>query len=74
MTLKKSLNKIISLITPDNMEKSLIVFNKGLQDFGKSMDSITKELSSDISKSNDNTAKREARNKANLEKIWGKKK
>jgi len=72
MTVKETLNKIISLITPGNMEKSIDVFNKGLQDFSKSMDSITKELSNDVSKSNDFAAKQEAKNKANLEKIWGK--
>jgi hypothetical protein len=69
----KLLNKITSWITPENIGKSLDVFNKGLQDFGKSMDSITKELSDDVSKSNNNAAKREEVNKKNLDKIWGKK-
>ena len=67
------INKIISLITPENMEKSIQVFNKGLQDFSKSMDSVTQDLSKEISKSNEYAVKREAINKANLEKIWGKK-
>ena len=71
MTLKHILNKIISLITPENMEKSIQVFNKGLQDFSKSMDSITSELSNDISKSNEYAVKRKAINKSNLKKIWG---
>ena len=54
------------------MSKSIDVFNKGLQDFSKSMDSITKELGNDEAKYNENASKREAINKKNLEKIWGK--
>ena len=36
------------------------------------MDSITKELGNDEAKYNENASKREAINKKNLEKIWGK--
>jgi hypothetical protein len=35
-------------------------------------DSITKEFSNDVEKYNEASAKREIRNKENLEKIWGK--
>ena len=44
----KLLHKIISLIAPENMGKSLDAFNQGVQDFGKSMESTTIELSSEI--------------------------
>ncbi len=49
-------------------------FNKVVQDFGDSMDTMTKEMSSDIQKSNRESKVREKRNKENLEKIWGTKK
>ena len=68
----KLLHKIISLIAPENMGKSLGAFNQGVQDFGKSMDSITKELGNGVEKSNNFAGKRAEINKKNLEKIWGK--
>ncbi len=49
-------------------------FNKAVQDFGDSMDTMSKEMSSDIEKSNRVAKIREKKNKENLEKIWGKKK
>lgn len=42
-----------------------------MSDFGKSMDSITKELSIDIQKSNNFAEEREKINKKNLDKIYG---
>jgi len=40
---------------------------------GDSMDKMTKELGSDVEKSRKNQKDRESIDKANLEKIWGKK-
>jgi len=41
----------MSLITPNNLGYAIDTFSKGVGEFGKAMDSITKELSSDIAKS-----------------------
>ena len=54
--------------------KGMDTFNKAVQDFGDSMDTMTKEMSSDIEKSNREAIIREKKNKENLEKIWGTKK
>ena len=58
----------------DTLNKGTNAFNKAVQDFGDSMDAITKELSSDVQKSNREAKIREKKNKENLEKIWGKRK
>jgi len=63
----KNINSVI-----DSFNKGIIVFNKAVQDFGDSMDTMTKELSSDIEKSNKESEAREKRNRENLEKLWGK--
>jgi hypothetical protein len=47
-------------------------FNKAVQDFGDSMDTISEEFSSDIKKSNRVAKIRKKKNKKNLKKIWGK--
>ena len=69
------------IFTFENLDKALKSFDKGMahfnkakQDFGDSMDSMTKELGSDVEKSRKNQKDRESINKANLDKIWGKKK
>ena len=54
------------------MIKVLGHFNKVMQDFGDSMNKMTKELGSDVEKSRKNQKERESINKANLDKIWGK--
>ena len=73
------LKKLFGEINQKNINKSLDTFNKSLQDFGDSMDKLTKELNespknnikiwSDKSE-NDSQNSRDA---INLEKIWGKK-
>ena len=55
-----------------NINQGISVFNKAVQDFGDSMDTMTRELSSDIEKSDKESASREQKNKENLDKIWGK--
>ena len=57
----------------DSINKGTDTFNKAVQDFGDSMNTISKELSSDIEKSNRESKIREEKNRVNLEKIWGKK-
>ena len=57
-----------------NINHGIDVFNKAVQDFGDSMDTMTKEMSSDIEKSHKESETREKKNKENLDKIWGTKK
>ena len=58
----------------ESLSKGINTFNKAVQDFGDSMDTMTREMSSDIEKSNRDAEIREKKNKENLEKIWGKRK
>ena len=71
MTVRAQISEILKKINVENLDKGMEVFNKAIQDFGDSMDSITRELSSDIEKSNNESKIREQRNKENLDKIWG---
>ena len=57
-----------------DISKGIDTFNKAVQAFGDSMDTMTRELSSDIEKSNRASKDMEKKNKENLEKIWGKRK
>ena len=67
------MNKIFKIINLKNINQGISTFNKAVQDFGDSMDSMTREMSSDIKKSNKESEAREQRNQENLDKIWGKK-
>jgi hypothetical protein len=67
------MNKIFKIINLKNINQGISTFNKAVQDFGDSMDSMTREMSSDIKKSNKESESREQRNQENLDKIWGKK-
>ena len=69
-----TLKNILKIINMKNNEQGISTFNKAVQDFGDSMDSMTREMSSDIKKSNKESEAREQRNQENLDKIWGKKK
>ena len=71
--LNKKLKTILKIINMKNIHQGIITFNKAVQDFGDSMDSMTREMSSDIKKSNKELESREQRNQENLDKIWGKK-
>ena len=66
------LNKILKMINMQNISHGIVTFNKIIQDFGDSMDTMTRELSSDIKKSNRESEIREKKNLENLDKIWGK--
>ena len=68
----KKLNIIFKKIKMENINQGINIFNKAVQDFGKSMDSITSEMSADIKKLNKESEIREKKNKENLDKIWGK--
>jgi hypothetical protein len=72
MTRKKSIASILKKINMKNIHEIMDAFNKGVQDFGDSMDSITREMSNDIEKSHIESEAREKKNKENLDKIWGK--
>ena len=66
------LESILKIINMKNINQGITVFNKAVQDFGDSMNTMTSELSSDIEKSNKESVAREQKNKENLDKIWGK--
>ena len=72
--MKKLIIVILKKINMKNINNGIDIFNKAVQDFGNSMDTMTKEMSSDIEKSNRESEARERKNKENLEKIWGKRK
>ncbi len=71
--MNKKLGSILKIINIKNINQGIIAFNKVIQDLGNSMDSLTKEMSSDIEKSNKNFEAREKKNQENLDKIWGRK-
>ncbi|MCH7647001.1 MAG: hypothetical protein IIA83_00120 [Thaumarchaeota archaeon] len=72
--MKKIIILILKKINMKNINNGIDTFNKAVQAFGNSMDTMTKELSSDIKKSDKESKVRERKNKENLEKIWGKRK
>jgi len=72
--MKKSIIVILKKINMKNINQGIDIFNKAVQDFGQSINTMTKELSSDIEKSDKESKVREQKNKENLEKIWGKRK
>jgi len=72
--MKKFIDNILKKINMKNINEGMDTFNKAVQDFGGSMNTLTKEMSSDIEKSNRESKIREKKNKENLEKIWGKRK
>jgi len=74
MTKKELIVTILKKINMKNINKGINTFNKAVQDFGDSMDTMTKELPSYIEKSNRESKIREKKNKENLEKILGKRK
>ena len=72
MTKRGQIIKILEKINMKNINQGMDIFNNAVQDFGKSMDTITREMSTDIEKSNRESEAREKKNKENLDKIWGK--
>ena len=72
MTKREQIIKILEKINMKNINQGMDIFNNAVQDFGKSMDTITREMSADIEKSNRESDAREKKNKENLDKIWGK--
>ncbi len=72
MTKRGQIIKILEKINIKNINQGMDIFNNAVQDFGKSMDTITREMSTDIEKSNRESEAREKKNKENLDKIWGK--
>jgi hypothetical protein len=74
MIKREHIIKILKKINIENIHQGMDTFNKTIQDFGDSMDSITKEFSADIEKSDKESKIREQKNKENLDKILGKRK
>ncbi|MBC8501515.1 MAG: hypothetical protein H8D35_00105 [Nitrosopumilus sp.] len=72
MTRKELIISVLKKINMKNTNQVVETFNKAVQDFGDSMDSITREMSSDIERSNKELEARAKKNKENLDKIWGK--
>ena len=79
--MKKFITSSLKKLNAKNINSAIVAlskgthtFNKAVQDFGDSMNTITNEMSSDIEKSNKESEIREKKNKENLEKIWGKRK
>ena len=72
MTKREQIIKILEKINMKNVNQGIDIFNNAVQDFGKSIDTITREMSTDIEKSNRESEAREKKNKENLDKIWGK--
>ncbi len=70
--MEMKIESILKIINMKNINQGINVFNKAVQDFGKSMDTITREMSADIEKSNREYEAREQKIKENLDKIWGK--
>ena len=71
MTKREQIIKILEKINMKNINQGIDIFNNAVQDFGKSMDTITREMSTDIEKSNRESEAREKKSKENLDKIWG---
>ena len=74
MIKREQIIRILEKINMKNINQGIDQFNKAVQDFGQSMDTLTKEMSSDIEKSNRDSKIREKKNRENLEKLWGKRK
>ncbi len=72
MTKREQIIKILEKINMKNVNQGIDIFNNAVQDFGKSMDILTREMSADIEKSNRESEARERKNQENLDKIWGK--
>ncbi len=72
MTKRGQIIKILEKINMKNVNQGMDIFNNAVQDFGKSMDTITREMSTDIEKSNGASEAREKKNKEHLDNIWGK--
>ncbi len=72
MTKREYIIKILEKINMKNINQGIDIFNNAVQDFGKSMDSLTREMSAEIEKSNRESEARESKNQENLDKIWGK--
>ena len=74
MTRNQLISRFFKKINMKNIDSGIETFNKVIQDFGNSMDSLTREISADVEKSNREAEYRERKNKENLDKIWGKRK
>jgi hypothetical protein len=63
---------ILKKVNMQNISHEINTFNKIIREFGDSMGKMTRELSSDIEKSNRESKVRAKKNQENLDRIWGK--
>ena len=75
------MKSILSLITPENLGKSIDsinkgvkIFNENVQQFGDSMSKLDKEFSDDVSKTQEHQKRESIKNQKNVEKLFGTKK
>ena len=78
MKIRAILSALIGGFTSENLSKadkmitkSVNALDSGLKKFGDSMDSITKELSSDVEQSKSKSHREERKNQENLQKLFG---
>ena len=78
MKIKAILTRIMRGFNAENLAKtneiftkSINTFDSGLKEFGKSMDSITRELSSDVEQSNTKSQSESKKNQENLKELFG---
>jgi hypothetical protein len=78
MTVSEFISNVLSKINSRNLgyaiqtfDKGMDIFNKTLNDFGKSMDSMTKELSQDVAKSEKRGRSESKKNQKNIQKLLG---
>jgi len=74
MKIKSILLSILKEVNQKNLNKVMDNFSKGVNSFSSSMDAVTKELGQDVAKSNRKSVDNQAKNQANLKKIYGSKK
>ena len=81
MSRREQIAKILKKINAENISNAIDAlsrgteqFNRAVQDFGDSMGTLDKEMSSDVERSNRESKIREKKNRENLERIWGKRK
>ncbi len=71
MKFKVIVLSILKEINQKNLDKVMDSFSKGMNEFGKSMDAVTKELGQDVTKSNRKSKLESSKNQDNLKKIFG---
>ena len=74
MKLKSIVLSVLKEINQKNLNKAMDSFSKGMNEFNKSITAVTREMSQDVAKSNRKSVDNQAKNQANLDKVFGSKK